>query len=69
LFQNRRFDLELAGAPQSYFVMTPGLLLGASYDLGGRFTLGFELQLDWALLRVDGSSAFGQVLVGAGYRF
>lgn len=68
----RRFNLQLAGAPQTYFVMTPGLLLGASYDLSRRISLGIELQLDWALLRVDGqnrSSAFGEVLMGAGYRF
>jgi hypothetical protein len=71
-YLTRRFDLDLAGAPQTYFVMTPGLLLGTSYDLSSRLTVGVELQLDWALLRVDGqnrSSAFGQVLAGAGYRF
>ncbi len=68
----RQFKLQLTGAPQSYFVLTPGLLLGATYYLGQRFTIGLELQLDWALLRVDGqnrSSAFGEVLLGGGYRF
>ncbi len=68
----RQFNLQLAGAPQSYFVMTPGLLAGVGWDVGERFTLGAELQLDWILLKVDGqdrSSAFGAVLLGAGYRF
>ncbi len=72
VYLSRRYDLQLAGAPQSYFVMTPGLLLGASWDLGGRFTLGAELQLDWMLVKVNGqdrSSAFGEFLLGAGYRF
>ena len=68
----RRFDLQLAGAPQSYLVLTPGLLVGAGLDLGRRITVGAELQLDWALLNVDGqsrSSAFAEFLLGAGYRF
>lgn len=72
VYLTRRFRLTLAGAPQSYFVTTPGLLAGASLDAGRRVTLGLELQADWAVVRVDGhdrSSAFGALLVGAGYRF
>ncbi len=68
----RRFDLQLAGAPQSYLVMTPGILLGASWDISSRITLGTELQVDYVFLNVDGqnrSSGFGELLLGAGYRF
>jgi hypothetical protein len=72
VYLTRRFRLALAGGPQSYLVMTPGLLTGATWDAGRRLTLGMEIQADWALVRVDGrdrSSAFGAFLVGAGYRF
>ncbi len=72
VYLERRFEVALARAPQSYFTMTPGVLLGAAYALGDRFTLGLDLQLDWMLVRVDGqnrSSGFGEMLLGAGYRF
>jgi hypothetical protein len=68
----RRFDLALAPGAQSFFTMTPGLLLGASVPLGRRLTAGAELHLDWMVVRVDGenrSTGFGELLVGAGYRF
>ena len=71
VYLERQFGLDLARAPQSYLVVTPGLLLGAGWDLG-RVTLGAELQLDWMLVRVDNqnrSSGFGTLLLGGGYRF
>jgi hypothetical protein len=72
LWIDRRFDLALAGAPQRYFTLSPGLLLGADVPLGSGFSLGAELHLDWALVRVDGqdrSTAFGELLLGVGWRF
>lgn len=71
VYLERQFGLDLARAPQSYLVMTPGLLLGVGWDLG-RYSLGAELQLDWMLVRVDDqnrSSGFGALLLGGGYRF
>ncbi|HEX9398500.1 MAG TPA: caspase family protein [Anaeromyxobacter sp.] len=68
---DRRFDLALA-PPQSYFTFMPGLLLGASVPIGRGLSAGAELHLDWTVLRVDGenrSSGFGELLLGAGYRF
>jgi caspase domain-containing protein len=72
LWIDRRFDLPLAGAPQRYFTFTPGLLLGAEVPLGRGVFLGTELHLDWAVVKVDGqdrSTAFGQLLLGLGWRF
>lgn len=72
LWIDRRFDLALAGATQSYFTFAPGLLAGAEVPLGGGLSLGAELQLDWALVKVDGqdrSTAFAQFLLGLGWRF
>src|SRR6266508_1651536 len=68
---DRRFDLALA-PPQSYFTFMPGLLLGASVPIGRGLSAGAELHLNWTVLRVDGenrSSGFGELLLGAGYRF
>jgi hypothetical protein len=68
----RRFGLDLTPGVQSYLTFTPGLLLGASAPVGRRITLGGELHLDWMLVRVNGqnrSSGFGELLLGAGYRF
>jgi hypothetical protein len=72
LWIDRRFDLALAGAPQRTFTLTPGLLLGADLPLAWGLSLGAELHLDWAVIKVDGrdrSSAFGELLLGLGWRF
>jgi hypothetical protein len=72
LWLDRRFDLALARPGQSWFTFTPGLLLGTSVPVGRRFTLGAELHLDFAVVRVDGqnrSSGVGELLLGGGYRF
>jgi hypothetical protein len=66
----RRFGVDLDGQ-QGFLSFTPGALVGVGYDLG-RLTLGAEAQLDWLLVKVDGqsrSSGFGQLLLGAGWRF
>ncbi len=72
VYLSRRFDAALARGPQSYFTLTPGLLVGAGYEIGSRFTLGAEMQVDWMVLRVDGqnrSGGFAEVLFGGGMRF
>ena len=72
VYLERRLNVQIGGGPQSYFVLTPGLLFGFSHDLSRRVSIGVEAQVDWALLRVDGqsrSSVFGELLMGAGYRF
>ncbi len=72
VYIERRFDVALAPSGQSYFSFSPGLLAGASWHLGNGFDLGLETQLDWMLVRVNGqnrSSAFGELLLGVGYRF
>ncbi len=72
VYLERRLDVQIGGAPQSYFVLTPGVLFGLSHDLSRRISIGLEAQVDWAVLRVDGrsrSSLFGELLMGAGYRF
>jgi len=72
LWIDRRFDLALAGAPQRYLTITPGVLAGVSVPLGRGFTASAEVQLDWTVVRVDGmdrSSAFGEALVGVGWKF
>jgi hypothetical protein len=68
----RRFDVALAPPGHSYFTLTPGVLLGASVPLTRRITAGAELHLDWMVVRVDGenrSTGFGELMLGAGYRF
>jgi hypothetical protein len=68
----RQFDLELAAAPQTWFTLTPGLLLGADFPLGKGLVFSTELHLDWAMVRVDGkdrSTGFGEWMLGVGYRF
>jgi hypothetical protein len=72
IWLERRFELDLAGAPQRYLTFTPGLLLGIQAPLARGFTAGAELHLDWAVVRVDGqdrSTGLGQLLLGVGYRF
>lgn len=72
LWIDRRFDLALAGAPQRYFTFTPGALLGAEVPLGRGVSLGAELHLDWAVVKVDGqdrSTGFAELLLGVGWRF
>jgi hypothetical protein len=72
LWLDRRFDLALAPPGQSWFTLTPGVLLGASLPLGQSFSAGAELHLDWTFLRVDGqnrSSGLAELLLGAGWRF
>jgi hypothetical protein len=66
----RAFGLDLEGR-QTYTSFAPGVVVGAGYDYG-RITFGAEFQLDYTLIRVDQqtrSSAFGQLLMGAGWRF
>jgi hypothetical protein len=68
----RRFDVALAPAAQSYLTVAPGVLVGVAVPAGRRVTLGAELQLDWTIVRVDGadrSTAFGALLAGVGWRF
>jgi hypothetical protein len=72
LWLERRFELDLAGAPQRYLTFTPGLLLGVQAPLPRGFSAGAELHLDWTVMRVDGqdrSTGLGQLLLGVGYRF
>jgi hypothetical protein len=72
VYIERQFELDLAGAPQSYFTLAPGLMLGTSVPLGRGFVAGAEVHLDWMMVRVDGqnrSSGFAEVLAGAGWRF
>jgi hypothetical protein len=67
---DRRF--ELAPPAQSWFTLSPGVLLGASVPVTRRVALGAELHLDFTLARVDGenrSSGMGELLLGAAYRF
>lgn len=71
VYLQRTLKLELGGAPQSYYTMTPGLLGGISWERG-HLTVGAEAQLDFMLVNVDGqnrSSGFGGLLFGAGWRF
>jgi hypothetical protein len=73
LWIRRRFDAaEFAAAPQSYLTVTPGLLLGLEVPLYRGLSLGAELHLDWALVRIDGenrSSGFAETIAGVGWRF
>lgn len=68
----RQFALELASAPQTYFTMTPGLLLGADFPVWKGLVASTELHVDWAVVKVDGqdrSTGFGEWVFGVGYRF
>jgi hypothetical protein len=72
LWIDRRFDLGLANLPQRALTVTPGLLAGLSLPLGRGFTASAELQLDWAVVKLDGkdrSTAFAEGLVGVGWKF
>jgi hypothetical protein len=73
LWIRRRFDAaQFAAAPQSYLTVTPGLLLGLEVPLYRGLSLGAELHLDWALVRIDGenrSSGFAETIAGVGWRF
>jgi hypothetical protein len=72
MFPRLHARFALAPPEHSYFTLAPGLLLGASVPLGRGFRAGAELHLDWMVVRVDGenrSSGFGELLLGAGYRF
>lgn len=68
----RRFDVALAPGAQSWLTVAPGVLVGVTVPAGRRVTVGAELQLDWTIVRVDGSdrsTAFGALLAGVGWRF
>ncbi len=72
LWIDRRFDLALAGLPQRSFSVTPGLVTGLSLPLGRGLTASAELQLDWAVVKLDGkdrSTAFAEGLLGLGWQF
>lgn len=72
VYVERRFRRALAPPGESYFTLAPGLLLGVAVPLGGRVSLGAELQLDWTIVRVDGedrSTGFGALLGGVGWSF
>jgi hypothetical protein len=72
LWIRRRFDsASFPAAPQSYLTVTPGLMFGLEVPLGRRLSLGAEMHLDWALVRIDGnnrSSALAEGLLGIGWR-
>lgn len=70
LWLDRR--VELAPPTQSWFMLSPGVLLGASVPVTKRVALGAEVHLDFTLARVDGenrSSGMGELLLGAAYKF
>lgn len=70
VYTHRAFRLDLARADDPLLVM-PGALVGVGWERG-RLTLGLELQLDFAVVSVDGqnrATGFGEVLMGAGWRF
>ncbi len=70
VYLQKSYRLDLVPS-QSYLTFTPGLMGGVSWQRG-RLTLGAEAQVDFLLLKVDGknrSSGFGELLVGAGWRF
>jgi hypothetical protein len=70
VYIQRSFNLDLV-PPQSYLTFTPGVMAGVAWRMG-RLTLGAEVQADFLLLKVNGqnrSSAFGELLFGAGWRF
>ncbi|MGB8930436.1 MAG: caspase family protein [Anaeromyxobacteraceae bacterium] len=72
LWIRRRFDAaNYPAAPQSYLTMTPGMMFGLELPISRRFSLGAEVHVDWALIRVDGnnrSSALAEGLFGLGWR-
>jgi len=66
----RSYHLDLV-APQRFLTLSPGAMAGVAWQVG-RLTVGAELQADFVLLEVDGqnrSTGFGELLVGAGWRF
>jgi Caspase domain len=70
LYIQRSYQLDLVPS-QSYFTFTPGLMGGVSWQTG-RLTVSAEAQVDFLLLKVDGqnrSTGFGELLLGAGWRF
>jgi hypothetical protein len=70
VYIERKLNLDL-GSSQSYFTMTPGVLGGITWERG-HFTLGAEAQVDFMLVKIDGqnrSTGFGELLMGAGWRF
>ncbi len=70
VYLQKTYKLDLVPS-QSYFTFTPGLMGGISWQTG-RLTIGAEAQVDFLLLKVDGknrSSGFGELLLGAGWRF
>ncbi|HTT69683.1 MAG TPA: caspase family protein [Anaeromyxobacteraceae bacterium] len=70
VYLQRSFSLDLVPA-QSYLTLTPGLMGGLELAFG-RFSVGAEAQLDFMLLKVNGanrSSGFGELSLGAGWRF
>ncbi len=73
LWIRRRFDAgKFGGAPQSFLTVTPGLLMGAEIPLFKGLSLGAELHLDWALIKIDGqnrSTGLAEGLLGVGWRF
>jgi hypothetical protein len=73
LWIRRRFDLGgSSDAPQSFFTLTPGLLVGLDVPLTRQLSFGAEVHLDLAVVRVDGanrSSGLVEGLAGLGWRF
>lgn len=73
LWIRRRFEAaSFDGAPQSYFTVTPGVLLGVEVPLLKGLSLGAELHVDWAVVKIDGrnqSSGLAEGLLGVGWRF
>ncbi|HET7824072.1 MAG TPA: caspase family protein [Anaeromyxobacter sp.] len=72
LWIDRRFAGSAAAPGQSWFTLSPGVLVGAVLPVGKRVTVGAELHLDFTVVRVDGmnrSSGLGELLLGTGYRF
>jgi uncharacterized caspase-like protein len=73
LWIRRRFESAAYDpAPQSYFTLAPGLLVGAEVPLFKGLSLGAELHMDWTLVRMDGqnrSSGMAEFMAGVGWRF
>ncbi|HSN14259.1 MAG TPA: caspase family protein [Anaeromyxobacteraceae bacterium] len=73
LWIRRRFESAMFDpAPQTYFTLAPGLLVGAQIPLSKGLSLGAELHVDWTLVKMDGrdrSSGMAELLAGVGWRF